>query len=95
VINKNSIIHQDAQVSSTAQIGPYVVIGPNVKIGANVTVHSHVNISGDTSIDDGCKIFPFASIGNDPQDLKYKGEAFVDNKKMADAQWSATIVDRK
>jgi len=74
VINKNSIIHQDAQVSSTAQIGPYVVIGPNVSIGANVVIHSHVNISGDTSIDDSCKIFPFASIGNDPQDLKYRGE---------------------
>jgi len=74
VINKNSIIHQDAQVSSTAQIGPYVVIGPNVKIGANVVMHSHVNISGDTSIDNDCKIFPFASIGNDPQDLKYRGE---------------------
>jgi len=74
VINKNSIIHQEAQVSSTAQIGPYVVIGPNVSIGADVVIHSHVNISGDTSIDDDCKIFPFASIGNDPQDLKYRGE---------------------
>ena len=43
-------------------------------IGANVVIHSHVNISGDTSIDDDCKIFPFASIGNHPQDLKYRGE---------------------
>jgi len=74
VINKNSIIHQDAKVSANAEIGPYVVIGPNVKIGENVIVHSHVNISGDTTIGDGSKIFPFASIGNDPQDLKYKGE---------------------
>ncbi len=74
MIHKNSIIHQDAKISSNVEIGPYVVIGPNVKISENVIVHSHVNISGDTTIGDGCKIFPFASIGNDPQDLKYKGE---------------------
>ena len=74
MIHKSSIIHQDANVSSKAQIGPYVVIGANVNIGDNVIIHSHVNISGDTVIGDGCKIFPFASIGNDPQDLKYKGE---------------------
>ena len=74
MINKNSIIHQDAKVSANAEIGPYVVIGPNVKIGENVIIHSHVNIYGDTTIGEGCKIFPFASIGNDPQDLKYKGE---------------------
>tara|TARA_X000000368_G_scaffold403558_1_gene378681 strand:+ start:94 stop:876 length:783 start_codon:yes stop_codon:yes gene_type:complete len=74
VIHKNSIIHQDAKISSSADIGPYVVIGPNVSIGNNVVIHSHVNISGNTLIGDGCKIFPFASIGNDPQDLKYKGE---------------------
>ena len=74
MIHKNSIIHQDAKISSSADIGPYVVIGPNVSIGNNVVIHSHVNISGNTLIGDGCKIFPFASIGNDPQDLKYKGE---------------------
>ena len=74
MIHKSSIIHKDASVSATAEIGPYVVIGPNVKIGENVIVHSHVNLSGDTIIGDDCKIFPFASIGNDPQDLKYNGE---------------------
>ena len=74
MIDKSSIIHKDAKVSGSAEIGPYVLIGPNVKIGNNVTIHSHVNISGDTTIGDGCSIFPFASIGNYPQDLKYKGE---------------------
>ena len=74
MVHKNSIIHQDAKVSASAEIGPYVVIGPDVKIGENVIVHSHVNISGDTTIGDACKIYPFASIGNDPQDVKYKGE---------------------
>ena len=74
MIHKSSIIHQDAKVSDKSEIGPYVVIGPNVIIGDNVTIYSHVNISGDTVIGNGCKIFPFASIGNNPQDLKYKGE---------------------
>ena len=73
MINKNSIIHQDAKVSASAEIGPYVVIGPDVKIGENVTISSHVNISGNTTIGDGCKIFPFVSI-DVPQDLKYSGE---------------------
>ncbi len=74
MIDKNSIIHKDAKISETAEIGPYVVIGPNVEIGNNVKIHSHVNISGHTKIGDETLIFPFSSIGNAPQDLKYNGE---------------------
>jgi len=74
MIHKTCIIDKKAKISSTAKIGPYTVIGPKVEIGENVEIHSHVNISGNTKIGDGNKIFPFASIGNDPQDLKYKGE---------------------
>tara|TARA_B100000427_G_scaffold323094_1_gene326017 strand:- start:1 stop:786 length:786 start_codon:yes stop_codon:yes gene_type:complete len=74
MIDKNSIIHQDAKISDSAEIGPYVVIGPKVEIGNKVKVYSHVSISGNTKIGDGTLIFPFASIGNPPQDLKYDGE---------------------
>ena len=74
MIDKNSVIHKKAKISETAEVGPYVVIGPNVEIGSNVKIYSHVNISGNTKIGDGTVIFPFASIGNAPQDLKYKGE---------------------
>ena len=74
MIHKTCIIDKKAKISSTAKIGPYTVIGPNVEIGENVEIHSHVNISGNTKIGDTNKIFPFASIGNIPQDLKYKGE---------------------
>ncbi len=74
MIDKNSVIHKDSKISDSAEIGPYVVIGPNVEIGDNVKIHSHVNISGTTKIGDKTIIFPFASIGNDPQDLKYNGE---------------------
>ena len=74
MIHKTAIINNKAKISSSANIGPYSVIGPNVVIGKNVIIHSHVNISGDTIIGSGNKIYPFASIGNDPQDLKYNGE---------------------
>ena len=74
MIDKNSVIHKKANISETAEVGPYVVMGPNVEIGSNVKIYSHVNISGNTKIGDGTVIFPFASIGNAPQDLKYKGE---------------------
>ena len=74
MIHKTAIIDAKAKVSSSANIGPYSVIGPNVEIGENVIIHSHINISGNTKIGNGNKIYPFASIGNDPQDLKYNGE---------------------
>ena len=74
MIHKTAIIDSKAKVSSSVKIGPYTVIGPNVEIGDDVIIHSHVNISGHTKIGDGTIIFPFASIGNVPQDLKYKGE---------------------
>ena len=74
MIHKTAIIDSKAKVSSSVKIGPYTVIGPNVEIGDDVIIHSHVNISGHTKIGDGTIIFPFASIGNVPQDLKYEGE---------------------
>ena len=74
MIHKTAIIDNKAKVSSSVNIGPYSVIGPNVEVGEDVVIHSHVNISGNTIIGSGNKIYPFASIGNDPQDLKYNGE---------------------
>ena len=74
MIHETAIVDKNAKVHSSVSIGPFSVIGPNVEIGENVIIHSHVNISGNTKIGNGNKIFPFASIGNDPQDLKYNGE---------------------
>ena len=74
MIHNTSIISNKAKISNSANIGPYSVIGENVEIGDNVEILSHVNISGNTKIGDGTKIFPFASIGTDPQDLKFRGE---------------------
>jgi len=74
MIHKTAIVDSKAKVSLSAKIGPYTVIGSNVEIGEDVIIHSHVSISGNTKIGKDNKIYPFASIGNDPQDLKYNGE---------------------
>ena len=74
MIHKTSIIDPKAKISSSVKIGAYSVIGPNVEINENTTIHSHVNISGNTKIGKNNMIYPFASIGSDPQDLKYNGE---------------------
>jgi len=74
MIHQTAIVDSKAKVSSSATIGAYSVIGPNVEIGENVIIHSQVNISGNTKIGNDNKIYPFAAIGNDPQDLKYNGE---------------------
>ena len=74
MIHKTSIIDKNAKISKTAKIGPYTIIGSNVEISDEVEIHSHANIVGNTKIGSGTHIFPFASIGTQPQDLKYKGE---------------------
>ena len=74
MIHKTAIIDTKAKISSSVDIGPYTVIGPNVEISDNVVIESHVNITGYTTIGKNNKFYPFASIGNDPQDMKYKGE---------------------
>ncbi len=74
MIHKTAIVDTKAEIHSKVEIGPYTVIGPNVKIDEGTKIESHVNVTGHTSIGKNNKIFPFASIGNDPQDLKYNGE---------------------
>ena len=74
MIHKTAIVDPKAKISSNITIGAYSVIGPDVEIDENTIIHSHVNISGHTKIGKENKVYPFASIGNDPQDLKYNGE---------------------
>jgi len=74
MIHKTAIVDKKANISKNVIIGPYSIIGPDVKIGEGVEIQSHVNILGCTTIGNNTKIFSFASIGTDPQDLKYKGE---------------------
>ena len=74
MIHSTAIIDPKAKIDSNVKIGPYCVIGPNVQIGKNSIIQSHVSILGNTKIGEDNIIYPFASIGNDPQDLKFKGE---------------------
>ena len=86
MIHKTAIIDSNAKISKNVTIGPYSVIGPNVEIREGTVIQSHVNITGYTRIGANNKIYPFASIGNDPQDLKFKGEKTLleigDNNKI-------------
>ena len=74
MIHKTALIDTKAKISKNVKIGPYTVIGPNVEIDEETEIQSHVNITGNTKIGKNNKIYPFASIGNDPQDLKFQGE---------------------
>ena len=74
MIHKTAVIDKNARIDTNVEIGPYCVIGPNVEIGQDTKIQSHVSITGRTKIGKNNKVYPFASIGNDPQDLKYKGE---------------------
>jgi len=73
-IHPTAIISSDAQIEENVTIGPYAIIGPEVRIGKHTTIGPHVVIERLTEIGDSCKIDQFASIGGDPQDLKYRGE---------------------
>ena len=74
MIHNSSIIDKKAEISNKVKIGPFCNVGPNVKLKDGVELISNVHIEGNTEIGRGTKIFPFASIGTQPQDLKFKGE---------------------
>ena len=74
MIHETAIVDRKAKISDKAIIGPYSIVGPDVQIDGGAEIQSHVNITGNTIIGSNTKIFPFASIGTNPQDLKYKGE---------------------
>lgn len=74
LIHPTAIIDPAAKIAATVEVGAYCVIGTEVVLHDNVKLHSHVVIDGRTEIGEGTEIFPFASIGKKPQDLKYHGE---------------------
>ncbi len=72
-IHATAIVDEKAIVDDTAEIGPFCIIGPGAVISGGVRLHSNVVIEGRTEIGEGTEIYPFASIGLQPQDLKYDG----------------------
>ncbi len=73
-IHPSAIVSKGAKLADNVSIGPYCVVGGKVELGDNVELVSHVCVAGNTTVGAGTRIFPFASIGHQPQDLKYHGE---------------------
>ena len=73
-VHPTAIVDQGAELAADVEIGAFCVVGPNVKLAAGVKLFSHVVVAGRTSIGARTRLFPFASIGHQPQDLKYTGE---------------------
>ncbi|OLC48472.1 MAG: acyl-[acyl-carrier-protein]--UDP-N-acetylglucosamine O-acyltransferase [Acidobacteria bacterium 13_1_40CM_65_14] len=73
-IDPSAIVHPRATIGEGTVIGPHASIGPNVRIGADCKIGASAVVDGWTEIGDGTEIYPFASIGLAPQDLKYQGE---------------------
>ena len=73
-IHPTAIVADGVQLGEDIRIGPYCVIGHKVELGDGTELISHVSIAGRTQIGANTKVFPFASIGHQPQDLKYQGE---------------------
>ena len=74
MIHETAIIDDSAEIATDVEIGPFTIVGPDVEIGAGTVIGPHVVIKGPTTIGRENRIFQFASIGEDPQDLKYHGE---------------------
>lgn len=73
-IHPTAVVEPGATIGPGCRIGPLCVLGPEVTLAAGVTLMSHVAVAGVTRIGEGTTIWPFASIGHAPQDLKYRGE---------------------
>lgn len=74
MIHPTAIIDPKAELASDVSVGAYSVIGPDVRIGSGTTIGNHVVIQGPTTIGRNNRIFHFCSLGEEPQDKKYKGE---------------------
>ena len=74
MIHNTAIIDPSAKIANNVHIGPYSVIGADVEIGEGTWIGPHVVVNGPTRIGRDNKIFQFSSLGEMPQDLKFKGE---------------------
>jgi UDP-N-acetylglucosamine acyltransferase len=73
-LHPTAVVEPGAEIGPDCRVGAYTVVGPDVTLGPGVVLHSHVAVAGVTRIGEGTVIFPFASIGHIPQDLKFGGE---------------------
>jgi UDP-N-acetylglucosamine acyltransferase len=74
-IHSSAVVEQGARLAASTRVGPFCHVGAAVELGEGVELLSHVVVAGNTVVGEGTRIFPFASIGHQPQDLKFRGEA--------------------
>tara|TARA_B100000676_G_C17913485_1_gene751339 strand:- start:167 stop:967 length:801 start_codon:yes stop_codon:yes gene_type:complete len=74
IIHPTALVADGAEIGADVKIGPYCIVGDSVKLSDGVELISHVVVEGITRVGSNTRIFPFASIGHQPQDLKYAGE---------------------
>jgi UDP-N-acetylglucosamine acyltransferase len=73
-IHPTAIVEPGAKLAASVTIGPYCHVGEDVELGEGVILHAHAVVVGRTVVGEATRIFPFASIGHEPQDRKYAGE---------------------
>lgn len=73
-IHPSAVIEYGATIGANCKVGPFCLVGPNVTLGNGVELFSHVVVTGHTKVGDKTRIWPTASVGHQPQDLKYAGE---------------------
>src|SRR5580658_11115066 len=73
-LHPTAVVEDGARLGADVEIGPFCHIGPQTTLGDRARLISHVSVAGATTVGAGAVIFPFASIGHPPQDLKYRGE---------------------
>lgn len=74
LIHPSAVIEDGATIGADVRIGPFCFVGAGVTLGDGVELKNHVSIMGNTSIGEKTRVFPFASLGAEPQDLKFRGE---------------------
>jgi UDP-N-acetylglucosamine acyltransferase len=73
-IHPTAIVAPGAKLAADVVVGPYCIVGADVALGPRVMLRAHAVVDGHTTIGEGTRLFPFASVGLEPQDLKYRGE---------------------
>lgn len=75
LIHPSAVIERGAELGADVRVGPFCVVGPEVRLADGVELKSHVVVTGATTVGAGTVVFPFACIGEVPQDLKFRGES--------------------
>ncbi len=73
-IDPSALVHPGAELDPGVRVGPFAVIGPRVRLGAGTEVGAHAVVQGRSTLGRNNRVFPFAAVGGDPQDLKFRGE---------------------